>query len=111
MSVELTVISNGFSVQLTKNHLFFGQLGRLNKTSSWTFGSTDRQSSFWYVEPTKEDSMAKFKPSLTENHLFCTLSQKEDSMAEIKNLPLTKNCPFSTLCQQKKTQWPNSNFH
>jgi hypothetical protein len=87
MSVGLTVISNCFSVQLTKNHLVFGQLGRLNKTSLSTFGSTDRQSSFRHVEQTKEDSMAEFKLSMTENYLFGTLSW------------------------QKKTQWPNSNFH
>jgi hypothetical protein len=87
MSVELTVISNYFLVQLTKNHLVFGQLGQLNKTPLSTFGSTDRKSSFWYVEPTKEDSMAEFK------------------------LSLTKNCLFGTLSQRKKTQWLNSNFH
>jgi hypothetical protein len=87
MSVELTVISNCFSVQLTKNHLVFGQLGRLNKTSSSTFGSTDRKLSFRYVDPTKEDSMAEIK------------------------LSLTKNCLFGALSRQKKTQWPNSNFH
>jgi hypothetical protein len=77
MSVELTVISNYFLVQLTKNHLVFGQLGQLNKTPSSTFGSTDQKSSFWYVEPAKEVSMAEFKLSLTKNPLFGTLSQNK----------------------------------
>jgi hypothetical protein len=81
------VISNYFLVQLTKNHLVFGQLGQLNKTPSSTFGSPDRKSSFWYVEPTKGDSMAEFKLSLTKNRLFGRLSRR------------------------KKTQWPNSKFH
>jgi hypothetical protein len=77
MSVELMVISNCFSVQLTKNHLVLGQLAGLNKTSWSTFGSTDQKSSFLYVEPTKQDSMAEFKLSLTENRLFGTLSRRK----------------------------------
>ena len=81
MSVELTVIRNCLSAQLTENHLF-GQLDRLNKTSSPTFGSADRNSSIQYVEPAKEDSMAEFTLSLTENRLFLYVEPtKQDLLA------------------------------
>jgi hypothetical protein len=108
MSVELTVIPNCLSAQLTGNHLF-GQLDRINKTSSPAFGSTDRKSSFWYVEPAKEDSMAEFKLSLTDNRLFLYVEPtKQDLLAEFK-LSQTGNRLFGTFCQQKKTQCPISN--
>jgi hypothetical protein len=106
MSVELTVIPNCLSAQLTENHLF-GQLDRLNKTSSPTFGSTGQKLS--YVEPAKEDSMAEFKLSLTENRLFLYVEPtKQDFLAQVK-LSLTENRLFGTFCQQKKTQCPISN--
>jgi hypothetical protein len=82
MSVELTVISNCFLAQLTENHLF-GQLDQLNKTSPPTFGSTDQKVSFPFVEPAKEDSMAEFKLSLTENrHFLYVEPAKQDLLAK-----------------------------
>jgi hypothetical protein len=107
MSVELTVIPNCLSAQLTANHLF-GQLDRLNKTSSPAFGSTDRKSSFQYVEPAKEDSMAEFKLSLTVVVSFCTLSRPSKTYWPNLNLSLTENCHFGTFYQQKNTQCPIS---